>query len=170
MEAATDLVVSEIEQPSEQGMNEEEPIALAPEPVANHTRQQSGKSILRLSKYSMATKLDKRTEQDPKKLVAIRIPDREEIIQIFSEFKAVEAVYEKDVQGKAHGCHISTVDKFLADGEFDKCKPRIVLHGNEQDPNLYLDKSSPTVAIHSIFCLFSCCCSTRYYRSSQDWR
>jgi len=31
------------------------------------------------------------------------------------------------------------------------CKSRIVLHGNEQDIYLYPDKSSPTVAIHSIF-------------------
>ena len=73
------------------------------------------------------------------------------MVQIFSDLKAVEAVYKKDVEEKAHGCHIFTVDKFLADGEFDKCKSRTVLHGNEQDPNLYLDKSSPTVAIHSIF-------------------
>ena len=44
-----------------------------------------------------------------------------------------------------------TIDTFLASGEFDKCKSRLVLHGNEQDPHLYTDKSSPTVAVHSIF-------------------
>ena len=63
----------------------------------------------------------------------------------------VEAGYEADVEGKAHGCHMFTVDKFLADGAFDKCKGHVVLHGNEQDPEMYLDRSSPTVAVHSIF-------------------
>ena len=51
---------------------------------------------------------------------------------------------------KAHGSHLFTVEKFLANGEHDKCKSRLVLHGNEQDPLLFPNKSSPTVAIHSI--------------------
>ena len=62
----------------------------------------------------------------------------------------MEAVYVNEVEGKAHGCHMFTVDKLLADGTFDKCKGRVVLHGNEQDPEMYLDRSSPTVAVHSI--------------------
>ena len=63
----------------------------------------------------------------------------------------MEAVYENEVEGKAHGCHMFTVDKFLADGTFDKCKGCVVLHSNEQDPEMYPDRSSPTVAVHSIF-------------------
>ena len=63
----------------------------------------------------------------------------------------MEAVYENEVEWKAHGCHMFTIDKFLADGTFDKCKGRVVLHGNEQDPDMYLGKSSATVAVHSIF-------------------
>ena len=43
------------------------------------------------------------------------------------------------------------VDKHLADCTFDKCKGHVVLHGNEQDPEMYLDRYSPTVAVHSIF-------------------
>lgn len=64
----------------------------------------------------------------------------------------MEAVHEEDVEGRAHGCHMFTVeDKFLADGAFDKCKGSVVLHGNEQDPEMYPDRSSPTVAVHSMF-------------------
>ena len=144
-------VVDELERSNESGMADDKSSGSAPEPIASRTRQQSGKSILRPSKYSMATKLDKQTERDPKKLEAMKKAEREEVVQLFPDLKAVEAVHEQDVEGKAHGCHIFTVDKFLADGEFNKCKARIVLHGNEQDPNLYVDKSSPTVTIHSIF-------------------
>lgn len=98
----------------------------------------------------MATKADKRTTTDLKKRAAIEKADTDEIDLVFDELKAVKAVYEDEVQGKAHECHMFTVNKHLASGEFDKCKSRIVLHGNEQDPNLYPDKSSPTVAVHSI--------------------
>lgn len=43
-----------------------------------------------------------------------------------------------------------SVDKHLANGDFDKCKSWIVLHGNGQDPHHYPDKSSLTVAVYSI--------------------
>ena len=58
---------------------------------------------------------------------AIKKADREEIVQFFSDLKAVEAMYEKDVEGMAHGCHIFTVDKFLASREFEKSVA--ALHG-----------------------------------------
>ena len=120
-------------------------------PVVSRTRQHTGKSILKPSKYTMATKLDKRSEKDPVKLAAIKVAEVKEIKQVFEGLKAVEAIHQEDVEGRAHGCHMFTVDKFLADGTFDKCKGRVVLHGNEQDPEMYPDRSSPTVAVHSIF-------------------
>jgi hypothetical protein len=43
-----------------------------------------------------------------------------------------------------------TVEKFLATGEHDKMKSRLVANGNEQDPEVYPDRSSPTVTIQSI--------------------
>ena len=125
--------------------------ATAQEAVSSRTRLRSGESILRPSKYSMATKVDKRTIIDPVKKQAVEKAEGDEVDLILDGLKAVEIISEDDVEGKAHNCHIFTVDKTLANGEFDKCKSRIVLHGNEQDPNLYPDKSSPTVAIHSIF-------------------
>jgi hypothetical protein len=70
----------ELEQPSEQGTVEEE---AQEEPVPSHTRQQSGKSILRPSKYLMATKLDKRTERDPKKLEAMKKADSKKWCRFF---------------------------------------------------------------------------------------
>ena len=120
-------------------------------PVASRTRQQTGTSILKPNKYTMATKVSKNTAESPEKVAAIEKADVEEIELGFEGLKAVEPVYECDVEGKAHGSHMFTVEKFLASGEFDQCKSHLVLHGNEQDPILYKDKSSPTVAVHSIF-------------------
>ena len=51
---------------------------------------------------------------------------------------------------KPYNAHMFTVDKHLANGEFDKTKSRIVLNGNEQEAELFPDRSSPTVAVHSI--------------------
>jgi len=47
--------------------------------------------------------------------------------------------------------HMFVVTKYLASGEFDKMKARLVADGRDQDPELYLKKSSPTVALHSVF-------------------
>ena len=78
-------VEAPVEVPTEAQLEQEEG-AVPPEeepPVASRTRQQVGKSILRPSKYTMATKLDKRTEKDPVKLAAIRTAEIEEIKQFF---------------------------------------------------------------------------------------
>jgi hypothetical protein len=47
--------------------------------------------------------------------------------------------------------HMFKVSKYLASGEFDKMKARLVADGRDQDPELYPDKSSPTVVLHSVF-------------------
>ena len=39
--------------------------------------------------------------------------------------------------------HMFSVEKFTVEGEFDKVKTRMVANGNEQDPSLYSNKSSP---------------------------
>jgi hypothetical protein len=43
------------------------------------------------------------------------------------------------------------VKKYLADGTLEKVKARLVADGRNQDSDLYPNKSSPTVAIHSVF-------------------
>ncbi len=59
--------------------------------------------------------------------------------------------------------HMFTVEKFLADGSFDKVKSRMVANGDEQDPQLYPDRSSPTVALHSIFACLAIAAYTGQY-------
>jgi hypothetical protein len=50
----------------------------------------------------------------------------------------------------------------LADGGHDKFKTHMVMNGNEQDPDMYLDLSSPTVAIH----LLLMCLAVAVYNST----
>ena len=46
-------------------------------------------------------------------------------------------------------------EKFLASGEFEKLKARLVAGGDQQDRELYDDLSAPTVATSSVFTLLS---------------
>jgi hypothetical protein len=45
---------------------------------------------------------------------------------------------------------IFLVEKFLANGEFDKVKARMVADGAQQNRQLYPNRSSPTVGLHSM--------------------
>jgi hypothetical protein len=70
---------------------------------------------------------------------------------------------------KALGSHLFTVEKFMADGQHDKFKSRLVSHGNEQDSTLYPDRSSPTVAIHTIMTvLMVAACNSNYHMGKLD--
>lgn len=46
-------------------------------------------------------------------------------------------------------------EKFLASGEFEKLKARLVAGGDQQDKNLYDDLSAPTVGTSSVFSILS---------------
>ncbi len=52
-------------------------------------------------------------------------------------------------------CFIFLVEKFLANGEFDKIKARLVANGAQQNRELYPNKSSPTASMHAIFTCFA---------------
>jgi hypothetical protein len=75
-----------------------------------------------------------------------------EIRLVFEDLKAVDVIEKENIPKgfKAHNTHLFTVQKFLANGEHDKYKSRLVAHGNEQDTTLYSDRSSPTASIHLI--------------------
>jgi uncharacterized membrane protein len=54
------------------------------------------------------------------------------------------------------------VEKYLADGRFDKMKARLVADGRDQESCLYPDKASPTVAIHSVFAVLGVMASKKW--------
>jgi hypothetical protein len=75
-----------------------------------------------------------------------------EVKQLFKELNALEPVHATSILAGACvlTCHMFLVEKFLANGEFDKMKARLVSHGNEQDCEQFPDQSSPTGAIQSV--------------------
>jgi hypothetical protein len=83
---------------------------------------------------------------------AAREATKAEIQQLFKELKALEPVRSETILAGACvlTCHMFLVEKFFANGDFDKMKARLVSHGNKQDREQFLDRSSPTVAIHSV--------------------
>ncbi len=82
---------------------------------------------------------------------AIEKAEAEETEQVFVDLQAVQPVYENELEGfEPLNCHLFTVEKLLANGDFDKMKSRFIANGNEQDQDVYPGCSSPTVAVHSI--------------------
>jgi glucose-6-phosphate-specific signal transduction histidine kinase len=75
-----------------------------------------------------------------------------EVKQLFKDLSALQPVQaEMIITGACVlTCHMFLVEKFLANGDFDKMKARLVSHGNKQNKEDFPDRSSPTVAIHSV--------------------
>ncbi len=75
-----------------------------------------------------------------------------EITQLFKELRALQPVHHHVIAVGACilTCHLFLVEKYLANGDSDNMKARLVRHGNYQDRNDFPDRSSPTVAILSV--------------------
>jgi len=78
-----------------------------------------------------------------------------EVSQLFEELQALKVVKEVPKGAELLESNMFVVEKFTASGEHDKWKARIVADGRSQDRALYPDKSSPTLAIHSLFTVFA---------------
>ncbi len=120
-------------------------------PPRRSTRIAGG--VLKPGRYAMAsTKVTtKQKEKSEERKQGIEEAEQDEIKQIFIDLKALEPVYKHELNGvKPYNCHLFSVEKFLTDGQHDKFKSWIVMNGDEQDADLFPDRSSPTVAIHSI--------------------
>jgi len=99
----------------------------------------------------MATWIAKSKLNSEERNRVIKKVETEEIEQVFINLQAVQPVYEDELEGfDPVNCHLFTVEKLLANGDFDKMKLRLVANGNEQDQEVYPDCSSPTIVVHSI--------------------
>jgi hypothetical protein len=109
----------------------------------------SGREIIRPSRYAAVTKVSQKEWKQEQATKAIK----KELSQIFEELVAIVPIKCPDIPPNATilNSHMFLVNKYNADGEFEKVKARLVADGRDQDPAMYLDKSSPTVAIHSVF-------------------
>jgi hypothetical protein len=110
--------------------------------------------ITQPERYLLLTKIQDVTRQlmidkEKAKLEAIQ----KEIFQVFEELQAITPVLKAEVPKDAEilRCFIFLVEKFLANGQFDKIKARLVANGAQQQREMYPNKSSPTANIHSIF-------------------
>jgi hypothetical protein len=109
----------------------------------------SGRSIIRPSRYLQVTKVSR----EDWKMEASTIAINAELKMLFEDLKALRCVRRAEITAgtKILKSHMFVVEKYLANGEFDKMKARLVADGRDQDAVMYPDKSSPTVAIHSVF-------------------
>jgi hypothetical protein len=109
----------------------------------------SGRVIQRPSRFLGVTKVSRSEWKE----VACEQAIKAELRQLFDELNALQVIKRVEVTKsvKVLKSHMFLVGKYLADGLFDKVKARLVADGRDQDAELYPNKSSPTVAIHSVF-------------------
>jgi hypothetical protein len=67
-----------------------------------------------------------------------------EVKQLFRDLSALQPIQAETIIAGACvlTCHIFLVEKFLANGNFDNMKARLVSHGNKQNKEDFLDRSS----------------------------
>jgi hypothetical protein len=120
-----------------------------PEQPTGVTTTRLGRSIMRPSRFLAVTKVSRDEWKTEEKDKAIKV----ELGMLFNELKALRAVRRASIKAgtKILKSHMFVVEKYLASGEFDKTKARVVADGRDQDADMYPNKSSPTVAIHSVF-------------------
>jgi hypothetical protein len=113
------------------------------------TRTRSGRLITKPSRFLAVTKVSAKEWKDVENTKAIKI----ELRMLIEELKALRPVRRAAIKAgmKILRSHMFLVEKYLADGAFDKIKARLVADGRDQDATMYPNKASPTVAIHSVF-------------------
>jgi hypothetical protein len=115
-------------------------------PHVRHSTRIAG-GVHKPHQYPMVTK--PRKEKDEKGKQAIEKTKVDDIDMLVVSLQALDPVHKEDKGGAGvHSSHLFTVEKFVADSMHDKFKSRMVMNGNEQDTDMYLDRSSPTVAMH----------------------
>jgi hypothetical protein len=113
--------------------------------AVNRTR--SGCRVVLPSRFMNVTKVKEwKTE-------AADVAIKAELRMLFEELKALRCVKRASIKAgtKILKSHMFVVEKYLANGSFDKMKARLVADGRDQDEEMYPNKSSPTVAVHLVF-------------------
>jgi len=109
-----------------------------------------GREIRHPTHYLAVTKLNKQDWKESEADKAIKV----ELTMFFKDLlKVLRAVKRASIKAgtKTLKSHMFVVTKYQVSGEFDKMKARLIADGRDQDPELYPNKSSPTVALHSVF-------------------
>ena len=118
--------------------------------IASRTRRQTGAPMNPPPRYTMASVKINKKKESGERLKAIEKADKDEIEQLFVDLRGVVPEFKENIKGPVYRCHMFEIEKFLATGDHDKFKSRLVFDGSAQDPSLFPDRSSPTVALHSL--------------------
>jgi hypothetical protein len=112
-------------------------------------RTRSGRTVTRPARFANVTKVNRSDWKEK----ACEDTIKAELKQLFVELKALRAICRAEItkSAKVLRSHMFLVKKYLADGTFEKVKATLVADGRGQDSDLYPNKLSPTVAIHSVF-------------------
>jgi hypothetical protein len=137
-----------LESPIEERLVETEELPAEVE-ADRENKTRSGRMVKRPERFMGVTKVSRSEWTEKACEQAIKL----ELSQLFDELKALRIVRRAEIAKgtKVLKSHMFLVRKYLANGAFDKVKARLVADGRDQDPQLYPNKSSPTVAIHSVF-------------------
>jgi hypothetical protein len=146
--------VTELEQAADAVTEVDTPELISPETTQLQRSARIAQGVSQPERYLLLTKIQNMTQElvadkEQAKFSAIQ----KEILQIFEELKAVMPVMKSEVPQDAEilRCFIFLVEKFFANGKFEKIKARLVANGAQQNKELYPNKSSPTASIHAIF-------------------
>jgi hypothetical protein len=95
---------------------------------------------------------------------AAKVALKKELWQLIEELVAIVPVRQTSIPADVTilKSHMFLVNKYLADGSFDKVKARLVPDGRDQDAELFPNKSSLTVAIHSVFTVLALACQKHW--------
>jgi hypothetical protein len=127
----------------------EDPNIIGNEPESQATvKTNSGRIINKPSRFLGVTKvpnLDLKAVETRKAISA-------ELKQLFEDLQALCPVLKESIPSNERvlKSHMFVVEKYLANGKFEKMKARLVADGRDQDPDMFPNKSSPTVSTQSV--------------------
>jgi hypothetical protein len=121
----------------------------------------SGRQVVRPSRFAAVTKVSR----DAWKEALVNQAIKKELRQLFEELVALVPVKKDAIPADATilNSHMFVVNKYAANGGFEKVKARLVANGRDQDPAMYPNKSSLTVALHSVFTVLGMAAEKRWW-------
>jgi hypothetical protein len=84
---------------------------------------------------------------------------------LFLELVALVLLQRHDIPMNATilKLHMFLVNKYVATGDFDQVKARLIVDRRDQDHKMFPNKSSRTVAIHSVLMLLGLVCEKHWW-------
>jgi hypothetical protein len=125
-----------------------------------HVTTRSGRLVTRPSRYALVTKVARSAWEEQAAKIAIE----KELWQLIEELVVIVPVKCTSILADVTilKSHMFLVNKYLGDGSFDNVKARLVADGRDQDAELFPNKSSLMVAIHSVFTVLALACQKHW--------